>query len=465
MMHAFADGTIAAVSTPPGKGGVAIIRCSGDRAHDIARLVFRPMGARTVNSLPMRYACYGHVMMGDTPIDDALLTLFDAPHTYTGEPLFEIACHGGILVTRTVLDAVLAAGARMAEAGEFTRRAFLSGKLSLSDAEAIGDLLEAETVAEMRLASIGARSALSKKIEGITEQLLHLVSSVYAMIDFPDEDLAEQSPEEIEFALSTLLCELSALSGSYETGRAVTDGIKAVICGSPNVGKSSLYNALLGEDCAIVTEKAGTTRDLLTATATAGRVKLRLTDTAGLRTETETTDEIELIGIRRAKERLASAELVIAVFDASKPLSLQEKTLLARLGTLEASVIIVLNKSDLKDEICLSREDFCDFSHVVSLSASRGEVENLTALIEALFTDGKLSIGEDAILLSARQHAAVERARAYVQASLDACRAGVSPDVAFQDLEHAIGALGDLDGQNVTDALVDHIFHRFCVGK
>ena len=465
MMHAFADGTIAAVSTPPGKGGVAIIRCSGENAHEIARHVFRPMGSKTVDTLPMRYACYGHVIYQGAPIDDALLTLFDAPHTYTGEPLFEIACHGGILVTRTVLDAVLSAGARMAKAGEFTRRAFLAGKLTLSDAEAIGDLLEAETVAEMRLSSVGARSALSKKIAGITERLLHLVSSVYAMIDFPDEDLAELSAEQIEEELSLLKSELSELAGSYATGRAITDGVNTVICGSPNVGKSSLYNALLGEECAIVTAKAGTTRDLLTATATAGRVKLRLTDTAGLRTEEETTDEIELIGIRRAEEKLSSSELVLAVFDASLPLSLQEKTLLTRLKSLRASVIILLNKSDLEEKICLMREDFADFEHVLSLSAMSGDVSALTSLIETLFTDGKLSLGEDAILLSARQHAAAEKALAYVQASLDACRAGLSPDVAFQDLEHAIGALGDLDGRNVTDALVDHIFHRFCVGK
>lgn len=456
--------TIAAVSTPPGKGGVAVIRCSGTDAFAVAEACFRTKSGKKPTDFPLRHALYGHIVLNDEPVDDGILTLFPAESSYTGEPTAEFSCHGGVLVTRTVLEAVLAAGARMATAGEFTRRAFLHGRLSLPEAEAIGDLLDAATESQMRLSSVASRQKLRDTLASITDELTHLVSSTYAIIDFPDEDLAEMSNEEIRKAMHDIIDKLTALAASYRTGRAISEGIETAICGRPNVGKSSLYNALCGEELAIVTPIAGTTRDLLSETVSAGRVTLRLTDTAGLRNQSTDIDAVEKIGIERAEELLSRAELILAVFDSSSPLTCEDRDLIKRLKQSEKTVIAIKNKSDLPSLI--EEEELSSLTpHIVSLSAKDGNTKELRELIEALCIDRSLSTGADAILFDARQFADVSRAIRFVQASCDAFEAGFPADVAFQDLELAIGALEELDGRSVTTTLVDHIFSRFCVGK
>ena len=455
--------TIAAVSTPPGKGGVALIRCSGAEAFEIVRRCFSAKCGKDIEEFPLRHAIYGHVLKNGEAIDDGLLTLFPATSSYTGEPVAEISCHGGVLVTRAVLQAVLEAGARLATAGEFTRRAFLNGRVSLYEAEAIGDLLEAVTENQMRLSSISSRQKLSDEVRRISDEMTHLVSSLYALIDFPDEDLAEMSEEEIMLSLQKILASLTHLSSTYRTGRAISEGVETVICGRPNVGKSSLYNALCGEELAIVTPIAGTTRDLLSETVSAGRVTLRLTDTAGIRHGSQDIDEVEKIGIQRAEDALCRAELVLAVFDSSEPLNDQDLSLIEELTKKEKTVIAVLNKADLPCRIeCAAIERLTP--HVLHLSV-KDDLSALCALIEELCIDRSLSTGADAILFDARHFAAVTRATDYVRASYDAFCAHLPADLAFQDIELAIGALEELDGRGVTNALVDHIFSRFCVGK
>ncbi len=455
--------TIAAVSTPPGKGGVALIRCSGAEAFTIVRRCFSAKSGKDIESFPLRHAIYGHITKSGEAIDDGVLTLFPASSSYTGEDVAEISCHGGVLVTRAVLQAVFEAGARPAEAGEFTRRAFLNGRLSLYEAEAIGDLLEAVTENQMRLSSISSRNKLSEAVKNISDEMTHLVSSLYALIDFPDEDLAEMSEEEIMASLQHILQSLTKLSSTYRTGRAISEGIESVICGRPNVGKSSLYNALCGEELAIVTPIAGTTRDLLSETVSAGRVTLRLTDTAGIRHHGADIDEVEKIGIGRAEAALDRAELVLAVFDSSEPLGEEDLALIKELKEKQKTVIAILNKADLPYQIDRTAIDALT-PHVLYLSA-KDDLGALSDLIEELCIDRALSTGADAILFDARHFAAVTRATDYVRASYDAFCAHLPADLAFQDIELAIGALEELDGRGVTSALVDHIFSRFCVGK
>lgn len=460
--------TIAAVSTPRGKGGVALLRVSGSEAIAVASRVFEPKNGKPLNEIPARTATYGVVLTTNedgkrTAIDDALATVFRAPASFTGEDTVEICCHGGILLTQTVLTALLAAGARPARAGEFTKRAFLNGKIGLSSAEALADLLEAQTQEQLLLAHSGMKGKTERESGEIYERLRHILASVYAVIDYPDEDLADMTREEMTAEFDTCAKKLRRLAGTYRTGHAVAEGIATVICGRPNVGKSSLYNRLVGRDAAIVTEVEGTTRDLLSETATLGRVTLRLTDTAGLH---KTSDTVEKIGVERAREAVENAELILAVFDGSREPTNADRELAGILSGVRGTVVAVLNKTDLGTN--RKTVDFCHTlcKNVVCVSAKNGEgTESLAERIEQLFTDGSLDFGTDAILTNARQHAAVLRALADVERAANALRQGLPIDLCCNDAESAMSSLGELDGRAVSEDLVSEIFSHFCVGK
>ncbi|MBO5682675.1 MAG: tRNA modification GTPase, partial [Clostridia bacterium] len=308
--------TIAAISTPLGKGGVALLRISGAEAVSIAERVFEPLCRLPLSECEHSKMYYGNIYernaIGERVcIDDGMAVVFRAPRSFTGEDTVEITCHGGALITKCVLEAILAAGARPAEAGEFTRRAFLSGRLDLTKAEALGSLLEAENRNQLRLARNTMKGTLSAKTRELYEELRTILGGVYARIDFPDEDLAEMSTDEMQEGLEAVLDKTKKLASTYRTGHAVNDGIKTVICGPANAGKSSVYNRLTGEESAIVTDIAGTTRDILRDTVTLGKATLRISDTAGLRA---TEDTVESIGIKRALAEIDSAELILAVF-------------------------------------------------------------------------------------------------------------------------------------------------------
>lgn len=460
-MHLHSD-TIAAISTPPGKGGVAIIRISGPDAIGIADRCFRPRCGEALSSLSPRQMHYGEILRGGESIDDGLAVVFRAPGSYTGEDTVELFCHGGALIQRMVLEGILAAGATPAPAGEFTRRAFLSGKLSLSDAEAVGMALEAVTEEQVRLSASASRSRLAEEAERIHLSLLSLMSSLYAVIDYPDEDLAELSPEEIKARLSEILEALAQLSKSYRTGRAIRDGISAVLCGRPNVGKSSVYNRLLGEDAAIITPYAGTTRDVLEAPVSLGRVLLRLSDTAGVR---ETSDPVESIGVERSRARIASSELILAVLDTSAPLGDEDRELLDLVKKSSGTPLILCNKCDLPP-VWDATELRDEFPHVLLISADRGDgFAELAELIEELCTDTSLTVGLSPIVSSARQAAAIAEAHARVAEALDAFSRGVPTDAAASSLEAAMASLAELDGRAVSEEIVSSIFSHFCVGK
>ena len=452
--------TIAAISTPPGKGGVALIRKSGDEAIKVAERCFIPKSNRPLSSYESRVAVYGDVIFEGKKIDDAMATVFRAPQSYTGEDTVEISCHGGMLISHTVLCAVLASGAVAASAGEFTKRAFLSGKLSLSDAEAIGMLLEAKTHSQILLNSSSSRSSLSRKTEQLHADLISLLSSMYAKIDYPEEDLADVTPEQLQTKLYNIQDQLDALCDSYKTGKAINEGVATVICGKPNVGKSTLYNMLCGGNYAIVSEYEGTTRDVLEKTVSLGVVTLNLCDTAGIR---DTDAPIEQIGIELSREKISSSELIFAVFDCSRPLDEYDLSLIEQLRDVQSTVIAVINKTDLENAIDTSVIE-SNFEHTVKLCAKQN-ADELCRIVERLFCDESLSIGTDAVVANARQHASLLQTKEYIRSALDALSANLPYDIVSSDMESAASAISELDGRAVSEDVVAGIFHNFCVGK
>ena len=460
------NSVIAAVSTPPGKGGVALIRVSGEGAITVSERVLFPKSKKKLSEIESKIATRVDIYLKDKPIDDGMATIFRAPASYTGEDTVEITCHGGMLVTKLVLESLFSAGAVPASRGEFTRRAYINGKISLTDAEAIGTLLEAKSYGQVRISALDARDKLTDRISKIRETLISLMSSIYARIDYPDEDLGELSVSEISASLVKIREDMQSLSRTYRTGKAINEGIKTVICGKPNTGKSTLYNLILGEDAAIVTDIEGTTRDVLSDTVTLGRVLIMLSDTAGVRDFSD-IDTVERIGITRSLERIEKAELIIAVFDGSREASDEDTRLIEKIKCSSAERIALINKSD-KDPL-FDRSSLGDvFPTVIEISAQHdGEAtrEKLSDAINALMTDEKVSVGEDAIISSARQSASLERAIEHVSLAIEAICYGMPEDAVSSDLELAIGAISELDGKAVTDEVVTNIFKNFCVGK
>ena len=457
---------IAAVSTPPGKGGVAIIRISGDGALEIADKVFKPRSNPPFKNAEPRVQIRGDIYYSGEIVDDGMATYFKAPASYTGEDTVEIACHGGVLVTSVVLEAIFAAGAVAAEPGEFTKRAFVNGKISLVEAEAIGNLLEAESKAQIKLSSSKSRTALSERIDGIRKLLTSVLSSIYARIDYPDEDLGDFTDEEVMEILEKVCGGISALISTYATGKAVSDGIKTVICGKPNVGKSSLYNLLVGYDAAIVTDIEGTTRDVLTEKIPLGSVMLKLYDTAGIRAS-EKADAIERIGIEKSLDKISDSELVLAVFDASRVLDSDDLKIINAIKESAAYSIAVLNKCDLNRKLDLG-EIKKSFGSVVEISAEKNPISAIASIkdiVTSVFINEKISIGEDAVISSARQNSALTAALEMTESAIEALRLGMSQDAVSSDIERALGRIAELDGRAVSEEVVADIFSKFCVGK
>ena len=452
--------TIAAVSTPFGKGGVAVIRLSGEETFAAVARVFFPLGGKTLSDYPCRTAVYGLIRDPESGevLDDGLCTLFRGPHSFTGEDTAEISCHGGVLVTRNVLEACLRAGARQALAGEFTRRAYMNGKLAMERAEALGNLLDAGNDEQVKLARAGMNGLLTDSAEAVYADLMNVLCNMEAGMDFPEEDLTEMPLEEIRETLQRAETAIRGLIGTYRTGHAIAEGVPTVICGRPNVGKSAFYNRLVGREAAIVTDIAGTTRDVLTDTVTLGKVTLRLSDTAGLR---ESDDPVERIGVERAKAALAEAELVLVLTDSrgDDP----ETEALTRSLTREGRTLIrVLTKSDLGAPSALPMDGI----PTVALSSVTGEgFDALTLAVESAFIDRDLRMGEEAVVFSARQVVALRETAACIATALENLEAGLPYDICAGDVRAAMGELGMLCGREMRQEVLDEIFSRFCVGK
>lgn len=456
------DSTVAAVSTPRAAGGISVIRISGDNAFDIADRIFTPLSSKKKPSEMDGYTCaYGKIRTSEVDeLDDGVITIFRAPRSYTGEDVAEISCHGGIFITEKVLRAIYDCGAVPAPGGEFTKRAFINGKLSLTQAEAVMDIISAEGNASHRRALNVREGMLYKKIHGCSERLLHLLGEIGAWIDYPEDDIPEVDDDNMCAELSDILNELEKIRRAYDNTRILKAGIDTVIAGKPNVGKSTLMNLLSGCDRSIVTDIAGTTRDIVEESVRLGDIVLRLSDTAGIR---ETEDIIEGAGIEKAVKKLSSADLIIAVFDNSIPLDDDDKSLIRACKNASAKKIACINKSDC--EGVLDRQEvFNNFDNVVEISAAKGEgTDKLQKVLYDLFiTDSNVC---EELSVNERQKQCLDKAISCISEALDAVRGGITLDAVNIVLDEAENALTELTGERTTESVVNEVFSHFCVGK
>lgn len=450
--------TIAAIATPLAAGGIAVIRVSGAGAIGVAEQVFFPMRGKSLGEMGGYTCTYGKICCEETELDRGVATIFRAPRSYTGEDVVEISCHGGIFVTRQVLRAVLSAGAEPATAGEFTKRAFLNGKMSLPQAEAVMGLVSAQGEQGLRAAVAEQEGALFHRIKGISEKLLTVLGELSVWADYPD-DAPDVDEGRLSPRLEAILRELQAASDGYDGGRILREGIETVIVGRPNVGKSTLMNLLTGYERSIVTEFAGTTRDIIEESVRLGDVVLRLSDTAGLR---ETHDKIEQEGVSRAERRLERAELVLAIFDNGGELTHDDFRLIERLEGRRC--VAIVNKCD--KERLVDREFIAEnFDEVVEVSAKNGDgLEKLEQTICRIFSMGDLDFSAG-VVVNERQKGCVDVAVAEVSDALVALSEGQTLDAVTISLDAAENALLLLTGERVTSAVVDEVFSHFCVGK
>ena len=452
--------TIAAIATALVPSSIGIIRLSGPESVSVLDKVFTPAHGAPMAERPDRVLVYGALRdENGAVIDYCLATVSRGPHSYTGEDTAELQCHGSPAALTMGLEALFAAGARQAKAGEFTRRAFLAGKLDLTRTEAVADLIHAESPAAVRQAAGQLGGALERTITEIYDGLTDLMAHFHAVLDYPDEDIEPFEAAEISAALTDSEKKLNALASSYGRGRALVEGIPCAIIGRPNAGKSTLFNALLGYDRAIVTPIAGTTRDTVEERINLGGILLRLIDTAGLR---DTDDQVERLGVERSRAALEQAELVLAVVDGGKNLSAEDEEILA-LALTAPHCIIIQNKADLPGEV-ITLPVPCGTA-VVRLSALTGDgLDELESAIHRLFPEDT-GLRPGTLLTNARQAESANRARQSVERAAAALSAGMSPDAVLSDVEEALEALGELTGRLVRDDVTARIFARFCVGK
>lgn len=451
--------TIAAIATPNAPGGIAVIRISGERAFEVAEKIFVPAGDKKVADMRGYTCAYGEAFDGEERLDDCILTVFRAPHSFTGEDTAEISCHGGIYVTRRILRAALANGAVMAQAGEFTKRAFLNGKIDLTQAESVMDIISAKGERELKMAENIREGAAYKAVRKISDRLMNMLGSLAAWTDYPDEDIPEVEPETMRTELENIRAELESLIRNYDSGRILREGVSTVIVGRPNVGKSTLFNALSGCERSIVTDIAGTTRDAVEETVKLGDVTLRLMDTAGIR---ETSDKIEEIGVNIAQKAIESAELVIAVFDGSEKMSDDDVNIINKINFNNS--VAVVNKNDLSTVIDITELEKY-FKHIVYLSAKENSgTDELCACIEDIFRLNE-PFFNDVTVANERQKKCVDVCLENVEKAVEAIECGEMLDAVNVLIDYAEQSLLELIGEKITDAVVDEVFSRFCVGK
>ena len=452
--------TIAAIATAQAPSAIGILRLSGPDTCAILDGVFCPKNGKPMSAQDGRNMVYGTLLdSAGRVIDNALCVLFRAPNSYTGEDCAEIHCHGSPIVLNEGLTSLFAKGARQAAGGEFTRRAFLNGRMDLIQAEAVVDLIDAETAEAARNAVGQLSGTLSRTVDEIYEALMAVVSRFYAVVDYPDEDIEDLQRAELLDTLRRSENKLQELLATFSRGKLLKSGVPTVILGKPNAGKSSLLNALLGYERAIVTDVAGTTRDTVEEKVRLDHVLLRLIDTAGIR---ETADSVEKIGVERSRVAAGKASLALLVLDGSAPLDAEDEAAIA-VAEGVANLVVIVNKADLPRRIDVGA--LADrFDNVISLSAKTGEgITTLTDHITSLYPAGSAAQGE--LLTNARQADAVSRAWNAVREARSALRIGMTPDVVLSDAENALSALGELNGKSLREDLVATIFSRFCVGK
>ena len=450
---------IAALATPPGKGGIAIIRVSGAGAIEHVARIFK--GKTDLTVCPSHTVHYGKIWNNEQVLDEVLVTVMRAPHTFTGEDTAEINCHGSGAAVREILSLLLDNGARMAGRGEFTKRAFLNGRMDLSQAEAVMDVIQAESNSALTAAVNQLEGKLSAQIRQLRETLLHQYATVQAEADFPEEGLSGIDETAMLAEFQRVYSALNRLKSSAKTGRLVKQGIQTVLCGTPNAGKSSLLNALVGENRAIVTEVPGTTRDCIEEYVELEKCTLRLLDTAGIR---ETDDKVEQIGVDRAKESMEQADLVLFVADCSRQPCADDHEICGAI--IDKPVILVLNKQDVTQGSEEAYRALLPTAPFVAVSAKEKQgLETLASIICELFQMGEVQDGQQALITNMRHVEAVQRAAAALDEVVRTMETGMPVDMVFVDLQDAISALGEVTGETVQEEVVDRIFSEFCVGK
>jgi tRNA modification GTPase len=456
--------TIAAVATPLGEGGLAVIRISGAKALPVADACFVPVGesAPKPSSATTHTIHFGRVTRNGQTIDEVLLSVMRSPRTFTREDVVEITCHGGLLPAKLVLDAVLASGARLAEPGEFTRRAFLNGRLDLAQAEAVADLIHSRTELALHAANEQLAGKLSHRINQLRDEMLQTLAHVEAHIDFPDEDIAPDTKDQLVSRLDHGVAFMDELLCTADEGRILRRGIRAAIIGRPNAGKSSLLNQLLGLDRAIVSPIPGTTRDTIEETANIRGLPVIFIDTAGLR---EARDEIEAEGIRRSHKTLEQAEFILHVFDASDPLTDADEKYLAQFAGKKR--ILIRNKIDLPIRLSLpSLPPETRRPTLVDVSCLTGQgIETLKDAIKQLVWSGEIKAEMLQVMINSRHQDALSRARTATLRTLQALRSGQTLELVALDLRIAVNAVGEIVGKTATEDLLDTIFSTFCIGK
>jgi len=458
----YEEDTIAAVATPPGEGGVAIVRMSGPQAEQIAGKIFSRANGKNgaLRSHTLHHGVVRDPKTGDF-LDEVLLVLMRKPRSYTGEDVVEIHCHGGPLLTRRILQLVLSCGARHADPGEFTKRAFLNGRLDLAQAEAVLDVIQARTETGMKLAVQQMHGGLSKWVTGLREELLDILAQVEAAIDFPEEDIELLQQEELVQKIVNLRDKIAGIVSSYEWGRLFREGAKVCIAGRPNVGKSSLLNALLGEERVIVAATPGTTRDVIEESVNLGGLPVILWDTAGIR---ESDDPVESAGIEFSRRRLEAADVTLVVLDGSTYLNAEDALILNAVNGKKG--LLVINKSDLPQRLgaaLIAAEAGTDKESVfVSAREGKGISELKNALRELLLDT---PTEPEVVLTNLRHKAALEKSMDGLNASVRAIRSGMAPDLVMVDLAEAKDGLAEVIGSVFHDDILEHIFTKFCIGK
>ncbi len=455
--------TIAAISTAYGEGGIGIVRMSGNEAHSILNRIFRS-NVNEISELKNRYLHYGNIVdpVSEKVIDEVLVTLMKAPSTYTKEDVCEIYCHGSIVSLRKILELVLSLGAAPAEAGEFTKKAFLNGRIDLSQAEAVIDVIKAKSDVGFELAVDQMEGSVSRKINELRENILNIIAGIVVEIDYPDEDRDAVGDMKLKERLTATKEEIDELINTANTGKMIREGINTVIVGKPNVGKSSLMNELLKESRAIVTEVPGTTRDTIEEVVNISGISVKLTDTAGIR---ETSDKIEKIGIEKTKEAFNKADLVIFMMDGQSGIDESDMEIAENIG--DRKCFVVINKIDLGRNISGEQvNDLVRSSKVIEMSLTKNTgLDELESSIAAMVFSGNLKQADSLMITNVRHRDLLIKASAEIDEAIQTAEAGEALDFVHVNINQAFEYLGEITGQTVTDDIMEKVFGEFCVGK
>ena len=458
----FIDDTIAAIATAPGEGGIGIIRISGEKSLQVAQSIFKSKSGKMIKDYNARTLIYGTVVDNEKVIDEVLVAYMKGPNSYTAEDVIEINCHGGFISVKKILELILSKGVRLAEAGEFTKRAFLNGRIDLSQAEAIIDVIKSKTDMAHEVAQSQLEGSLAKKIKDLRMNVTEVLAHLEVSIDFAEEDVEEITYQTLEEKALELRNEIKKLYDTAESGKILRDGLKTVIVGKPNVGKSSLLNSILGENRAIVTDIAGTTRDVIEEFVNIKGIPLKIVDTAGIR---ETEDVVEKIGVEKSRESFSTADLVIMVLDASRKLSEEDMEILESLKNKKT--IVLLNKMDLEPHIELEKiEEFVNSEDIIKISALKHQgIEELQDKIEAMVYHGSVKNSSNLMITNSRHKDALFKAYESINDAISAIEQRMPYDFIEVDFKNIWDYLGYINGDTVREDLLDTIFANFCIGK